>query len=181
MKGNAFFTGMLFILLTGCGSFKKNLADSAIPIGTDNYQSLNGRYTARTDTSRRSKDFNLWPYLTREPMEEALLVKDLSVDLKMISKRRLQVTLYDAEVLLSQKLIKGKLRKGYFKLRHKTKLNGIPPLFWTFFSEKTRIRRSEKGNLQLENVSTRCGMAVFFLAATPDTHVAIDFQPIQKP
>ncbi|RQO67419.1 hypothetical protein DBR43_23055 [Pedobacter sp. KBW06] len=180
MKGNIFFAAILFTLSTGCGSFRKNSAQPLVHVETDNYESLNGRYTTRTDTSRQSKNFNLWPYLTREPMEETLLMKDLSVDLKMISKRRLQITLYDGEARLSQKLIKGKLRKGYFKLRDKTKLNGIPPLFWTLFSEKTRIGKSAKGNLQLENVSARCGMAIFFLASTPDTHVALGFQPIQK-
>jgi hypothetical protein len=172
--------GMLLVSLTGCGAFKKPQEGSIVPISSSNYHLINGKYTARTDTSIPSNDFNLWSCLSRQPMEKTLLLKDLSIDLKMMNKKRLKAILFLGGIEIEQRIFKGKLRQGYFRLSDKTNLTGIPPIYWAVFSEKTRIGKSSKGTLILENVSSRGGMFLFFAASTPDHYLTIDFNPIKE-
>lgn len=171
---------MLLVSLTGCGTFKQPAEGSIVPIGSSNYHLINGKYTSQTDTSIKFNEVNLWSCLSRQPMEKTLQGKDLSIDLKMMNKKRLKAILFREGIEIKQHVFKGKLRKGYFRLSDKTDLTGIPPIYWAFFSEKTRIGKSAKGTLILENVSSRGGMFLFFAASPPDQHLTIDFNPIKE-
>lgn len=91
--------------------------------------------TLRSFSIDRQKDtvgaMPIW-YFFKSPgdADSAELTRATHMELALTDETHVTSRLYQDDVLLKTGVIKGRLRKGYFKKEHDLLLTGVPPFYW---------------------------------------------------
>lgn len=166
--------------ITGCTTFKKAPRENVLALSASDYNKLNGSYHTTPD-SYMPGDNVLWKHLTRKAGPEGK-EHNRTIGIKMISSKRLQVTICDGSTAPQLKVIRGRWKHGYFRLRNQTLLHGVPPLLWNKETTKTRIGKLNNGSIVIDEVRSGMGMFLMFIAGPPDRYSYLEFnQTNQQP
>lgn len=91
--------------------------------------------------------------------------KDLSVNLTPIDKNKVKLKVFDKETVIDSLTIKGKYRRGYFKVRREVNANFIAgPLLWVLAENTKYIGLTKDNNLVIMNSG---GSGFLLLIALP--------------
>lgn len=147
--------------LAGCKSLS-NLASRECPPDSMKWQSfkeLSGTYSDKSDTmlginyhgpgSGRKEPYqrSILDHLFMNVPEEAYRTlsgttipdEERWVEMKFISEKRLIVSAYQNDRFIFARVVRGKLRNGYFYLRPRNFIIPFVPLFLGYYFEKARI------------------------------------------
>jgi len=161
-----------FLILQSCASFQKNAINPKL-LTEKNITELNGKYNIidiEADSIRK-KNWASNNFFTE--LESKIFFKPTKLDtlktyqfeLKVLSKKRIQINYLENDKIFKERIVKGKLKKdGYFYLKNKNvKLWGVPYLAGAIHINKTRISKTKKGNLIFDLTHHQSGAFFFFV------------------
>ena len=137
---------ILICFLTSCATLKPDkFVDGQIEMTKENLSLLNGKYSREPMyQTEKWKGGLFWNFYTRGYNVGAHSL--CAVDLKVIDEKRLHVTLMKNDSIIRAKVLKGKVKNGYFEMNRRILF--IPAIFINVFrTTKFRIGLLENNNL----------------------------------
>ena len=147
-------TGLSFIFINCKSSFNSivNKEEITEKLTEKNYKTINGNYSNHPERfigGLKKTPFNYHPDITAldlfgwtfDPnrVKHIKENKKEHVNLEFINKKRLRMKLYRSDSLISEKIIKGKLKRGYFYSRQKKGIYPFVPLIFGYDFGRFRI------------------------------------------
>lgn len=179
-------------LLLGCKSLSK-IKTIEIPsenLTELNYNELNGTYSNYPEKFiggivKTPKNYhppisiiglygNDFDYSHRLPEWDE---KKRKINLKFISNKKLQLTLYQKDSIVGKKVIKGKLKNGFFYSKRKTRIYPIPPLIFGYEFEKFRIGKNK--NFIILDYSTNIWVGGFMVGESEKGNYSAIFKRVE--
>jgi hypothetical protein len=135
-----------------CASFKSDkFVDGQIELNKENLKLINGKYT-RNPINWDGDLF--WNFYTRG--YNVGTQSSCSVDLRLIDQKHLTVTLMQNDSIIKSKVLKGKLKNGYFEMKRRVFI--APAIFFNIFRTiKFRFGILENGNLTTDYLQKAWG------------------------
>ncbi|GAA4314601.1 hypothetical protein GCM10023149_10810 [Mucilaginibacter gynuensis] len=134
--------------------------------------------THQENALNRPSNNVIWNYFLKEPDIDSTEVKQAThFTLEMADPKNVKASLYNGEHLLKTRLVKGKLKNGYFRLKHRLKWQGIPIIYWGLSSEKIQFGIGSEQQLYIDQSSTRNGGILIIISGTPDVIVSSTILP----
>ncbi|ETZ22355.1 hypothetical protein [Pedobacter sp. V48] len=126
----------------------------------------------RTIKSRSYKDTVissvLWYYFKNAAGKDSLeLAQATHIELKLTDENHLNATLFKGNVPLKTEVVKGNLRKGYFRTKHDLSLKGVPPFYWSMSSAKMQFGIGKERQLYIDSADETNGSILIMVAGTP--------------
>ncbi|RZS93985.1 hypothetical protein EV197_2567 [Aquimarina brevivitae] len=137
---------LLISIFTACASLKSDpFVDGQMELTKHNLYALNGKYTRNpVHHTKTHKGDLFWNFYTRGYNVGADSL--CAVALKVIDEKQLNVTIMKKDSLIKSRILKGKLKNGYFEMKRRVLF--IPSIFLNVFrTSKFRIGLLENGNL----------------------------------
>ncbi len=144
------------MIIQSCASFQENVINPNL-LTEKNISELNGKYKilnieADSIKNKYWASNNFFTELESKisPISDKLdYLKTYHFEINVLSKKRIQINYIENDKIYRKRVIKGKLKKdGYFYLKNKNvKLWGIPYLAGAIHINKTRISKTDNGNL----------------------------------
>ena len=119
---------------------------------------INGFYSNvscnKTDTYNASlwKQFN---YLKKDTLANW---KNHTIELEVINKRKVLAKLWLNDTVIAVKILKGKIKNGYFSVRRKLKIVGFPLVYFFTSDNKLEIGSSNNNQLIINSATSSYGM-----------------------
>lgn len=166
------------ILLSSCSSLKTPQRTNLVSLKAPR---IIGQYPViihKENYLNRPSNIVVWNHFIKHANADSLEVKQAThFQLELIDRKNITATLFKGDHVLITRDVKGKIKNGYFRLKHRLKITGIPPLLWGLSSEKTQLGIGNNQELYIDSSSTRNGGFLFFLAGTPDITMSDTIQP----
>ena len=187
---------ILVILFQSCASFDKELINPN-PLNKGNLTELNGRYGIvhnEFDSIYINREYdykrqiwnsnNFFTEIDRKLIKDTLKIdtlKTYAFELKVLSPKRIKVEYIDSGKIFRERILKTKLKHdGYLYLRNKnTQFMLVPIIAGAIDIKKTRITKSENGNLIFDVATFRYGAAVVFIRDTRTWKYRQEYEPIK--
>ncbi len=139
----------LTMLVCSCSTVRlKSRIDKDQYLDVNSFDKLSGDF-------KNSKDDTIYHYSTlynNFNYDTLYRQKDLIVNFKPIDKNIIKLKVFDNETAIDSLTIKGKYRKGYFKVRRQVKANFIAgPLLWVLAENTKYIGLTKDNNLVVMN------------------------------
>lgn len=134
--------------LTSCATLKSDkYVDGQVELTKENLNLLNGKYSRQhlNPLEKRKGDL-FWNFYTRGYNVGADSL--CSVSIKVVDERSLYVTLLKNDSIIKSKVIKGKLKNGYFEMKRRVFF--VPTIFLNIF----RTTKFRLGLLENQNLTT---------------------------
>lgn len=137
----------VIVLLCGCATLDFPERRDLISL-EGNPALINGRYKNFPPDSAVKRwpvrtDFQaLWAVLLKKPGKDFSKVKwneDAYVQLSAIGKKAILAQLFSDSTLLEEKVLKGRVKNGYFSVRTKIRVLGIPLIFFRYTNYKIQL------------------------------------------
>lgn len=110
----------------------------------------------------------VWYYFKDSPGKDSLeLTQATHIELKLADEKQMIATLYKQNVPLKTEVVRGRLRKGYFRAKHQLSLKGIPPFYWSTSSVKMQFGIGSQGQLYIDSADETNGSILIMVAGTP--------------
>lgn len=138
-------------MLTGCYAVLPAKHDNKVAITKDNLKILNGYYINISDTQGRYQSSNLWNDINHMSFKEPIYDAKGGVMLLVLNEKRINVTLILGDSLRDSRILKGKIKDGYFVTRKKFLLIGIPLLLYVEKSLKMQLALTSDSNLLVDS------------------------------
>ncbi len=154
MKHLYFF--LAIFTLTSCATLKSDkLVDGQVELTKENLNLLNGKYSRNpVNQSEKWKGDLFWNFFTRGYNVGADSL--CSVKIRVVDERNLDVTLLKNDSIIKSKVIKGKLKNGYFEM--KRRIFFIPAIYLNIFrTTKFRIGLLENQSLTTDYIQIALG------------------------
>ncbi|MEJ7557474.1 MAG: hypothetical protein WKF66_04135 [Pedobacter sp.] len=161
---------ILLFLFCSCVSLKTPKRDDLVrlnapmvigkyPISSDRiFKTQLGNDTIVTDT--------IWGHFTDSNLKNrSNLLRSTHMELQLVDNKHLKSILYKGEIPLETGVIKGRLRKGYFRT-HNLSMTGVPPFYWTMDSSKMQIGTGKDGQLYIDSANETSGSILIIGAST---------------
>lgn len=129
-----------------------------VTLNVNNNTMLEGIYLNSFDDSTADL-YSLWQRLNNNTINTSV---NASIQLNVIGKKQLRVTLLSGNEVVEEKTLHGKYKKGYFVLknRYRAKLH-FGPFLWSFAGFRIFVGLTKDGNLIL--LETNAGTAILLL------------------
>ena len=170
------FSALLTVfLLSSCVSLKTpkrtDLVALQAPMLIGNYPVRFNR-TIKMYDSKSTKDTLiptiLWYYFKNASGTDSLeLSRATHIELKLTDKKHASATLYAGNTPLKTKINKGRLRKGYFRMKHELSFRGVPPFFWSMSSAKIQFGLGKEKQLYIDQADETNAGILIMMAGTP--------------
>lgn len=109
----------------------------------------------------------LWYYFKNASRTDSLAVaRATHIELKLTDKKHVTATLYAGNTPLKTKINEGRLRKGYFRMKHELSLKGVPPFFWSISSAKIQFGLGQEKQLYIDQANETNGSILIIMAGT---------------
>lgn len=137
---------LIISIFNSCATLKSDkLVDGQIKLTNENLNLLNGKYSRISTSETESETGDLfWNLYTKgyNVGEKKLC----NVELKVIDEKKIEVSLMKNDSLIKSKILKGKIKNGYFEFKKRTFI--LPTIFLnTFRTTKFRVGILENSNL----------------------------------
>lgn len=174
LKATRVLTTSLAFLLSACASLKTPTRNNLTSLKTPGLIGSYPTIVPAEDKKSLSAGYLPWNYFKHKKDIDSNEVKQAShFTLELTDKKNVTVTLYNGSAILKKRVIKGGLKGGYFRLKHRFTLSGVPLIFWKTTSEKTQFGIGSNQELFIDFAETRNGGFLFFMAGTPDQTTSI--------
>lgn len=111
-------------------------------------ESLNGRYANKSKKGSLARENSLWAQFQKLGVKEKFdKWKRAEIELKGLSKTKLQATVYVDGKPIDSKILKGKFKNGCFILKRKMKHNGIPVVWFRYLESVVMLSIDSDGLL----------------------------------
>lgn len=179
---NIHFKAVFFIFLAGffgvsCSVVStSHRADQDHALSRRNYQLINGDFLNKiVDSSKintRIPSRSLWYYLSGD----TLLEDDTHVNVFMKDQHTLQITLRASEQSVSTHTLRGRFRKGYFKVNRQWKASSlVGPFFWLVSNNSRYIGLQNNDRLVIMSSSGRLLMMLALPVFSAGAQREVDF------
>ena len=176
------------IFLSSCACLKKEVNENRIPLAESNLTLLDGKYERKSlPRSTDSLFIDLYSTLYADLYSHHLgnkiwiqLKNDTSfLELKVINKNRIRVSYMNESDIIDSKIMKGKIKNGYFEFRRRYFI--VPIVILNLFrNSKTRIGLLNDNNLIVDGRNIAFGtIMVLFPFFHNDYEQDIIFQRIE--
>jgi hypothetical protein len=144
------------IVLSSCASLHEIDPDSSRSIRTlEEFQTINGDYEILDHLDSKLQ-------LQNRTEKNYIAGKSCFIRLTVLSTTQLKVQRIDAEKVLEEKILKGKLKDDYFIVNTSFSVPDFYFLYNLYTTNKTRIGKKLNGNITIDNESGGCAMLVIF-------------------
>ncbi|MCD0489453.1 hypothetical protein LPB86_14515 [Pedobacter sp. MC2016-14] len=162
----------IIMLQSACVSLKIPRRNDLVPLQAP---MLIGKYPAiieRKLTLYSGKDTLLptiiWYHFKNSPgKDSAELAQATHMELILKDAKHISSTLYKDDVALKTDVIRGRLKKGYFRKKHQLSLSGIPPFYWSISSNKMQLGLGKEHQLFIDHADETNGSILIIVAGTP--------------
>jgi len=139
---------LLISILTSCATLKPDkYVDGQIELTKENLNLLNGKYSRNpVNQSEKWKGDLFWNFYTRGYNVGADSL--CAIKLKVIDEKHLDVTIMKNDSIIKSKVLKGKIKNGYFEMKRRVFF--IPTIYLNVF----RTTKFRIGLLENENLTT---------------------------
>ena len=139
---------LLITILTSCATLKSDkYVDGQIELTKENLNLLNGKYSRNpVNQSEKWKGDLFWNFYTRGYNVGADSL--CAIKLKVIDEKHLDVTIMKNDSIIKSKVLKGKIKNGYFEMKRRVFF--IPTIYLNVF----RTTKFRIGLLENENLTT---------------------------
>ena len=146
-------TPCLFLL--SCASLKYPEREDLKPLKND-VSMLNGSYRNISRDSGFSKT-SLWSVLTKPNKSSSFSGhyndSNTYVRLTAISKKKITAQLYKYDILVEEKVIKGKLKGNYFSIKRKVHYLGLPFTYLSYAEYKLQLGKNKSNDLYVDGAA----------------------------
>jgi hypothetical protein len=145
------FILFLTVTISSCAVIKdsKLSNNDFVNLTKENYKKLKGTYTNYPDTSigeflvkphgRPFSPETLWRLLKRPSIYREDSLKIQCVKIEFLSHKKVMLKLIKSDSTLDSKIIKGRIKNGYFYRRQKFLIMPLFPAFFGYGSERYRL------------------------------------------
>lgn len=172
LKIRPVFAVLLGLFCSSCVSLKTpdraDLVPLQAPMAIGNYPVS----IPRTITSKSGKDTIIptviWYFFNNsdDPVTSEL-AQATHLGLNLTDKKHLTATLYNGAIPLKTSVLKGRLKHGYFRMKHDLSLSGVPPFYWSMTSAKKQIGIGKEKQLFIDHANETNGSILIMVAGTP--------------
>lgn len=177
MSYKIILTLLLISILTSCATLKSDeYVAGQIEITKENLTLLNGIYSREPiNQSEKWKGDLFWNFYTRgiQGIDSLCAVK-----LKVVNEKKLAVTLLRNDTIVKSKVMRGKIKNGYFEMNRRVFF--VPTIFLNVFrTSKFRIGVLENKNLTTDQKEIAFGTG-FVIIPFFDNEKEMDFEYEKK-
>lgn len=195
-KAALLLISILVYLFQSCASFKKGLVNPN-PLNKEELTQLNGRYgivhnefdsilVYKKENFNRQvwNSNNFFTEIDRKLIKDTLEIdtlKTYSFDLKVLNPKKIKIDYIENGKIIRERILKTKLKRdGYLYLRNKnTQFMLVPFLAGAIDIKKTRITKSDNGNLIFDVANFRYGAALIVFGDTRTWKYRQEYEPIK--
>jgi len=146
-----------------------------------------GRYPlnySRYLSSRFHKDtvmpVMIWYIFKDSPGKDSVELAQAShMELNLTDKKHMTSKLYNGNILLKTEIIKGHLRKGYFRKKHDLSFTGVPPFYWSMTSIKKQFGLGTDNQLFIDAADETSGSVLIFGASSGGCTTSHTIMPVK--
>lgn len=176
---------LTIFLLSSCVSLKTpkrtDLVTLQAPMLIGNYPVRFNRAVKVFDSKSNKDTFIptiLWYYFKNASGTDSLdIARATHIELRLTDKKHATAALYAGNTLLKTKINEGRLRKGYFRMKHELSLKGIPPFFWSMSSAKIQFGLGKDKQLYIDAADETNGSILIMVAGTPGFTTSLTVPP----
>lgn len=168
-----FISALIAILLCSCVSLKTPKRQDLVPLKASivigDYPLRFDRPMSRVVNMQLKQDtvisMVLWNFFRDFPVKDsAEFAHATHIHLELRDKSHLLASLYDGLTPLRTEVIEGRLRKGYFRIKHELSFQGVPPFYWSMSSSKMQFGLSNLGQLYIDQADETNGSILIIMA-----------------
>ena len=168
------YYSIIICLLGSCATLKSDqFVEKQIALTKDNLELLNGKYSRASITRPNRYGGDLFGNFYDRGFNigaDSLCF----VDIKVIDKKHLKVNLLKEDSIIKSKVLKGKIKNGYFEMRRKKLV--VPTLYLNVFrTSKFRVGLLENNNLTTDYKQISWGTG-FFIIPFYEKEAEFDFE-----
>lgn len=165
---------LLLSLLASCAKIDYPERTQLLPVRSTGDAPINGKYKNMGSDTSWGRPFTLWTALTlhtKQFIPDSLLpYPDAVVELQLQRRRKLSARLINDTQLIAERILKGRIRDGYFTVRRKVRYFGLPFLYLRYSDYKVQLGSDNKRQLLVDAVSSRFGWIFIMSAGTADQY-----------
>ena len=169
MKMHRYLILAFCILISSCVHLKTPQRDDLVRLKAS---MAIGKYpinSERTFKTRNEIDTTvvdtIWSYFTDSVVKDkSRLAKATHIELYLIDKKHIKSILFNGNTPMDTGIIKGRLRKGYFRT-HDLSFTGIPPFYWSMSSAKMQFGLGKEKQLYIDTADETSGSILIFGAS----------------
>ncbi|MBL7747420.1 MAG: hypothetical protein JNM19_08360 [Chitinophagaceae bacterium] len=165
---------LLLSLLASCAKIKYPERTQLLPVTSTGDAPINGKYKNMGSDTSWGRPFTLWTALTlhtKQFIPDSLLpYPDAVVELQLQRRRKLNARLINDTQLIEERILKGRIRDGYFSVRRKVRYVGLPFLYLRYSDYKVQLGSDNNRHLLVDAVSSRFGWIFIMSAGTADQY-----------
>ena len=166
MKNSTFsvFAIILFAFCSSCAKIKPTQTEKTITLGVNNLKQLNGYYSNIAGNKTEKQKNSLWRQINFLQKDTIANWEKHKVEFEVINKKRIKVKLWLEDMLVSEKVLKGRIKPHYFSTRTKAKRGGVPLIYYFESDSKFEIGIRNDNRLVVNRASNTMGM-IFIISA----------------
>lgn len=161
-----------------CSGLKNNVnRTDQVMLNSSNFKLLDGTYESK---SVRSKEDLYWYAFEGVMNYQSYADSTGSITFKVIDKKHIEVSYVKRDTLVKRKIIKGKIKNGYFIFNRKYLF--IPMLFTNLYRDRTfRVGLLENGNMITDYNLVSFGTAMIIFPFRENTReYNVEFRRIEN-
>ncbi len=161
-----------FVTFTSCNPTQLIRQEARINLDEGNLSKINGRYDNNSSDTIRWRKTVFWSHLKpflEDYYNEHDVIPNSSIELKILEKDRIQISLLDQDSLLAVKTFKFQFKDGVLliKSRNNRRLEGVPLIFFRLQSETLNLGLDKAGDLILSYDGSIGGGPLIIIFASP--------------
>ncbi|SFW57523.1 hypothetical protein [Cellulophaga fucicola] len=161
------FKILLLILVTfssSCISIKSTATEDVIELNNATINKINGTYSNVAKNKLETEYTSLWKQMKFLKKDTIPNWEDHKVELKAKNKHRIEAKLWYKNVLVSQRMLRGRIRDNHFSVKRQIKIVGVPFIFFFTKDNKYKIGLTKDNQLLLNRATDDIGM-IFLMSA----------------
>ena len=152
------------VTLAGCIGVNRTQVKFHEELNQGNLSRLNGRYSNVTNDGDSLQNSSLWHQFSFLKKDTAYDWKNHEIELEVVNHKRIKAKLWNDNVLIDEKLIKGKLDEGFFSARRQLEVIGFPFIYFFYCDSKYEIAIDQNETLVLNRSTANYGN-IFIMSA----------------
>ncbi|TDQ06216.1 hypothetical protein [Pedobacter metabolipauper] len=161
---------MVCLLFGSCVSLKTPKRDDLVRLKTPQLIGKYATWSSDQFKTHLGKDtiipVDLWRLLGTSSETDSVTRKQAThMELRLTDKNHVTAILYKGDVALKKEVIKGRVRRGYFRKKTEADLMGVPPFYWSLSSQKVQFGIGKEQQLFVD-AAAETGGSILIIGAS---------------
>ena len=155
---------ILVAFSSSCISIKSTATEELVELNNATIAKFNGTYSNLAKNKLETEHASLWKQMKFLKKDTIPNWEEHKIELEVKNRHRIKAKLWHKNVLVSERMLRGRIRNNHFSVKRQIKIVGVPFIFFFTSDNKYEIGLTKDKQLVLNRATDDIGM-LFLMSA----------------